>query len=88
MPPRDFRGISLRPRRSDSSISFLSFEPLSHGHSITQEHEEAFSWSEVKRGVFNLQVWFTATAYFGILAGLYSFGLFVRQLISIVLESK
>ena len=45
--------------------------------SVAQEHEETFSWSEVKRGVFNLQVWFTATAYFGILAGLYSFGLFV-----------
>lgn len=41
------------------------------------EREEKFKWSEVSRGVFNVQVWLTATAYFAILAGLYSFGLFV-----------
>lgn len=41
------------------------------------EREERFKWSEVRRGVFNLQVWLTATAYFAILSGLYSFGLFV-----------
>jgi hypothetical protein len=42
------------------------------------EREERFRWSEVRRGLFNVQVWLTATAYFGILSGLYSFGLFVR----------
>lgn len=31
----------------------------------------------MKRGILNIQVWLTATAYFAILAGLYSFGLFV-----------
>ncbi|KAK0611644.1 major facilitator superfamily domain-containing protein [Immersiella caudata] len=46
------------------------------------EREERFKWSEVYRGVFNLQVWFTATAYFGILAGLYSFGLFLPTIIN------
>jgi hypothetical protein len=48
-------------------------------YSGLHEQEESFSWSEVKRGIFNLQVWLTAMAYFGILAGLYSFGLFVSQ---------
>lgn len=47
--------------------------------SVTQEHDEEFSWGEVKRGVFNLQVWLTAMAYFGILAALYSLGLFVSE---------
>ena len=34
-------------------------------------------WSKVRRGVLEVQVWLTASAYFGILSGLYSFGLFV-----------
>jgi hypothetical protein len=33
---------------------------------------EAFSWSEVRRGVLNTQLWLSATAYFAILSGLYS----------------
>ncbi|KDN69142.1 putative major facilitator superfamily transporter [Colletotrichum sublineola] len=41
------------------------------------ERAEKFRWSEVGRGVFNVQVWLSATAYFAILSGLYSFGLFV-----------
>jgi len=31
----------------------------------------------VRRGFFNVQVWLSATAYFAILSGLYSFSLFV-----------
>lgn len=46
------------------------------------EREEKFRWSEVKRGVFNIQVWLTATAYFAILSGLYSFGLFLPTIIN------
>ncbi|KAK3346651.1 major facilitator superfamily domain-containing protein [Lasiosphaeria hispida] len=46
------------------------------------EREEKFRWSEVRRGVFNLQVWLSATAYFAILSGLYSFGLFLPTIIN------
>ncbi|KAK3313069.1 major facilitator superfamily domain-containing protein [Apodospora peruviana] len=46
------------------------------------EREEKFKWSEVRRGVFNLQVWLSATAYFAILSGLYSFGLFLPTIIN------
>ncbi|KZL70530.1 major facilitator superfamily transporter [Colletotrichum tofieldiae] len=45
------------------------------------EREERFRWSEVGRGVFNIQVWLSATAYFAILSGLYSFGLFLPTII-------
>lgn len=49
-----------------------------HGDSIHErESHEKFSWSEVRRGFFSFLTWSTAIAYFGILAGLYSFGLFV-----------
>lgn len=40
---------------------------------------ESFKWSEVRRGILEWQVWFSATAYFAILSGMYSFGLFVSQ---------
>lgn len=45
--------------------------------SPTRERDEKFSWGEVRRGVLNVQVWLSSTAYFAILSGLYSFGLFV-----------
>lgn len=55
-----------------------------NGQSSTREKEaaETFSWSEVARGVLNVQVWLTACAYFGILSGLYSFGLFLPTIIN------
>ncbi|TVY55506.1 putative transporter [Lachnellula cervina] len=45
------------------------------------DQHEAFSWSEVSRGIFDLSTWLSAIAYFGILAGLYSFGLFLPTII-------
>lgn len=51
------------------------------GHLATYETER-FAWSEVKRGVFNVQVWLSASAYFAILSGLYSFGLFLPSIIN------
>ncbi|KAJ5961125.1 uncharacterized protein N7479_008275 [Penicillium vulpinum] len=42
---------------------------------------EVFKWSEVRRGVLNVQVWLSASAYFAILSGLYSFGLFLPTII-------
>ena len=45
---------------------------------IKREHE-SFRWSEVLRGIFNISTWLSAAAYFGILASLYSFGLFVSS---------
>ncbi|OHE99685.1 major facilitator superfamily transporter [Colletotrichum orchidophilum] len=48
----------------------------------SREREEKFRWSEVGRGVFNLQIWLSATAYFAILSGLYSFGLFLPTIIN------
>ncbi|KAK3897688.1 major facilitator superfamily domain-containing protein [Staphylotrichum tortipilum] len=46
------------------------------------ELDETFKWSEVRRGILNLQVWLTSTAYFAILSGLYSFGLFLPTIIN------
>ncbi|TDZ62014.1 putative transporter [Colletotrichum trifolii] len=48
----------------------------------SNEREEKFRWSEVARGVMNVQVWLSSTAYFAILSGLYSFGLFLPTIIN------
>ncbi|OAA77961.1 major facilitator superfamily transporter [Akanthomyces lecanii RCEF 1005] len=45
------------------------------------ERDEPFQWCEVRRGIFNVQVWLNSTAYFAIIAGLYSFGLFLPTII-------
>jgi nitrate/nitrite transporter NarK len=67
------------------TASFLSTAEKAHArHRLdesTQQHER-FSWDEVKRGIFNLQVWLSALAYFAILSGLYSFGLFLPTIIN------
>jgi len=42
---------------------------------------ENFQWYEVVRGLTDLSTWLSASAYFGILAGLYSFGLFLPTII-------
>ncbi|KAK8052229.1 hypothetical protein PG993_003614 [Apiospora rasikravindrae] len=47
-----------------------------------RESNEKFSWSEVRRGIFSFLTWSTAIAYFGILSGLYSFGLFLPTIIA------
>ncbi|KAL0933722.1 major facilitator superfamily transporter [Colletotrichum truncatum] len=49
---------------------------------LASEREEKFRWSEVGRGVLNVQVWLSSTAYFAILSGLYSFGLFLPTIIN------
>jgi hypothetical protein len=47
----------------------------------SDHHHEAFRWSEVMRGILSISTWLSACAYFGILAGLYSFGLFLPTII-------
>ncbi|TVY26070.1 putative transporter [Lachnellula hyalina] len=47
----------------------------------SMDQHEVFAWSEVSRGIFDLSTWLSAVAYFGILAGLYSFGLFLPTII-------
>ncbi|KJZ77727.1 hypothetical protein HIM_02904 [Hirsutella minnesotensis 3608] len=49
---------------------------------LAHESDERFRWSEVGRGVFNFQVWLTSSAYFAIISGLYSFGLFLPTIVN------
>ncbi|KAL3461752.1 major facilitator superfamily domain-containing protein [Aspergillus heterothallicus] len=46
-----------------------------------EDEQDSFRWSEVQRGLLDPQMWLSATAYFAILSGLYSFGLFLPTII-------
>ncbi|CAN9113731.1 unnamed protein product [Alternaria sp. RS040] len=70
---------------SIESAKFLTPSEKEHARFRLGEQSsshERFDWAEVKRGVLNVQVWLTATAYFAILSGLYSFGLFLPTIIN------
>ncbi|KAI0173148.1 MFS general substrate transporter [Hypoxylon sp. FL1284] len=71
----------LTPEERQFAASRLH-APTSGGGNNEKEVSEKFSWGEVSRGIFSMQTWFTACAYFGILSGLYSFGLFLPTIIS------
>ncbi|KAF1942948.1 MFS general substrate transporter [Clathrospora elynae] len=74
----------LLPNDIESS-RFLTSDEKEHARFRLGEQSavhERFDWAEVKRGVFNLQVWLSALAYFAILSGLYSFGLFLPTIVN------
>ncbi|KAL4812077.1 major facilitator superfamily domain-containing protein [Aspergillus spinulosporus] len=52
-----------------------------HFQEALAAEQESLAWSEVRRGLLEPQMWFSATAYFAILSGLYSFGLFLPTII-------
>lgn len=58
---------------------------MSHNASLPHANgppeAERFKWSEVLRGVRSPQLWLSGTAYFAILSGLYSFGLFLPSIV-------
>ncbi|KUI60216.1 hypothetical protein VP1G_07414 [Cytospora mali] len=73
----------LTPEEREFAAQRLSKDNTTYERfNASLEREERFKWSEVKRGIFNLQVWLTSTAYFAILSGLYSFGLFLPTIIN------
>lgn len=58
---------------------------VSHNTSLPRSsgppEAEEFKWSEVLRGIRSPQLWLSGTAYFAILSGLYSFGLFLPSIV-------
>ncbi|KAI1463788.1 MFS general substrate transporter [Daldinia caldariorum] len=72
----------LNEEEREFAVNRLNAASQGDGSNREREATEKFSWSEVRRGVFSLQTWFTASAYFGILSGLYSFGLFLPTIIT------
>ncbi|RFU26093.1 hypothetical protein B7463_g10247, partial [Scytalidium lignicola] len=57
-------------------------KPLGPAGEAGEEVTEKFRWSEVVRGIVSISTWLSALAYFSILAGLYSFGLFLPTIIN------
>ncbi|KDR83760.1 hypothetical protein GALMADRAFT_86283 [Galerina marginata CBS 339.88] len=46
------------------------------------QQEEVFEWREVFRGVWEIQVWLTGLAYFGLIVSLYSYSLFLPTIVA------
>ncbi len=73
------------------TASFLTQEERDHavnrqsgllsGGTGGNEHKETFSWGEVRRAFKYPLVWLTSFAYFGLLSGIYSIGLFLPTII-------
>ena len=70
------------PRSVEGYVAFLSPSEAQYTNldRTLASEAESFKWSEVRRGVLDVQVWLSASAYFAILSGLYSFGLFVGHM--------
>jgi hypothetical protein len=72
----------LKPEERELAMRRLHLDTSAHlPNGQASEGVEKFRWSEVRRGIINIQLWLTATAYFAILSGLYSFGLFLPTII-------
>ncbi|KAF8913881.1 MFS transporter [Gymnopilus junonius] len=50
--------------------------------SVPVEQKEEFEWREVFRGIWEIQVWLTGMAYFGLIVSLYSYSLFLPTIVS------
>ncbi|PPQ77772.1 hypothetical protein CVT25_011207 [Psilocybe cyanescens] len=44
--------------------------------------EEEFEWREIFRGIWEIQVWLTGLAYFGLIVSLYSYSLFLPTIVA------
>ena len=62
----------------ENALPVIKRSMLMYGHSTLLSEQESFQWSEVRRGILDPRMWMSATAYFSLLSGMYSFGLFVR----------
>jgi hypothetical protein len=62
-------------------LSEETADELRAGFVPKPEEDEVLEFSEVLRGIFNIGVWLTGLAYFAMLAGLYSFSLFVCSIV-------
>ncbi|KAH7413925.1 putative MFS transporter [Phaeosphaeria sp. MPI-PUGE-AT-0046c] len=68
-------------REDERAMAVQRLKGIKHGTG-NQEMEESISWSEVRRGLISPQTWLSASAYFGLLTGIYSFGLFLPTILA------
>lgn len=70
----------LTPVEREIALERIRQDRPSQEDGTSGEHEP-FKWSEVIRGITDIKMWLSASAYFAILSGLYSFGLFLPTII-------
>ncbi|PYH44636.1 putative MFS transporter [Aspergillus saccharolyticus JOP 1030-1] len=67
----------LTPEERLYALERVMLDTPSVEHATPEDEREKLKWIEVRRGLLDPRMWMSATAYFSILSGLYSFGLFV-----------
>ncbi|KAK3356550.1 putative MFS transporter [Lasiosphaeria hispida] len=73
-------------QKEERDMGIQRLKGVSHGtgdqeSELTLFSEEGFSLAEMWRAISSPQTWLTAGAYFGLLSGIYSFGLFLPTII-------
>lgn len=71
------RALAVARLRADRPINHTTSADGGKEQSASPHAHEGFSWAEVMRGCLSLQTWLSASGYFAVLCGLYSFGLYV-----------
>ncbi|KAK3312541.1 major facilitator superfamily domain-containing protein [Apodospora peruviana] len=77
--PNDIPSASFLSE-DERKVGIRRLSGIEHGTGNT-ERDEKFSFAEIGRAIFSPQTWLTAAAYFGLLSGIYSFGLFLPTII-------
>jgi len=70
------RTLALARLRADRPINHTTSADGGKSNEVSPHAHESMDWSEVRRGFLSLQTWLSASGYFAVLCGLYSFGLF------------
>ncbi|RAK72637.1 putative MFS transporter [Aspergillus fijiensis CBS 313.89] len=71
----------LTPEERAFALERVMLDTPSVEYATTEDERETLKWTEVRRGLLDPRMWLSATAYFSILSGLYSFGLFLPTII-------
>ncbi|GES60606.1 putative MFS transporter [Aspergillus terreus] len=79
-PPLETASFLTVEERAYARERILLDNPSVQENALAEE-QETLKWSEVRRGLLDIRMWLSATAYFAILSGLYSFGLFLPTII-------
>ncbi|KAK6383930.1 hypothetical protein LTS17_003222 [Exophiala oligosperma] len=71
----------LTPEEREYAATRLHVDATAHVEGGREVEAEKFSWSEVRRGLLNLQAWLAALTYITMLSGIYSISIFLPSII-------
>lgn len=73
------KALGIARLRRDRPVNHTTSADGGFDANTSPHSHEKLEWSEVRRGFLSLQTWLSASGYFAVLSGLYSFGLCVFE---------